>query len=244
MARHTDNDHNVWYDGVTLTNCQYVHVKDGCTGTITDCRFVEIGENNVNISFSDVSYCTMEDNNRNITVSDSDYLILGSDCENVTIGSHDPNNKRFFGRIGGNSIVVGHKTIGAEITGYNSEYDKSSNVQADGTFNNVVKSGVVFLDNANGNGLKNSSRVDLTETNNNALETVNINLEQKASFIDYATVNKALMVKQLAPMVNRQSDANGDILDVSLNILINKKNGTKDTTHWTKINGIWVEVSN
>ena len=107
-----------------------------------------------------------------------------------------------------------------------------------------MKSGVVFLDNANGNGLKNSSRVDLTETNNNALETVNINLEQKASFIDYATVNKALMVKQLAPMVNRQSDANGDILDVSLNILINKKGGKKDTTHWTKINGIWVEVSN
>lgn len=236
-----DTNHNRYPDNVTLTNCTYTHVGDGCTGTITGCNFIEIGQNNTGLSLSNVDYAVIGDNNRTVAITDSDYIIVGSESENITIGSHSSENSRFDGRTGGNSIVVGHNTIGAEITGRNSRYDRSRNIQADGTFNRVVKSGVVFLDNANGNELNNSSRVDLQHTNNNSVETKNLSLKDKAPFLDYALVNDVTRVKSKAPVVNRQSDASGTILDRSLNTLINKQDG-KDSPQYTLVNGVWVRV--
>lgn len=248
MARHSDANGNIWYDGVTLTSCTYVHVKDGCTGTITNCNYVEIGENNTTLALTSVNYCVIGDNNSTVTISGSDYIIVGSDCENILMGSHDPNNTRFTGRTGANSLVVGHRTIGAELTGFNSKYDKSRNIQADGTFNQVTKSGVVFLDDANGNELNNSSRIDLKETNNNSVETKNINLTNKAPFIDYALIDDITRVQSRVPVVNRQADANGTILDRSLNTLINAPKGESPKgdpvtpDKYTIQNGVWVKV--
>ena len=247
-------NHNKYYDtgdpdnNITLTNCQYVNCKDGCTGTVKDCNYVEIGENNVNLTLSNVNYCTIGDNNQTVTISNSDYIIVGSECENVTVGSHNPSNTRFTGRTGGNSLVIGHKIIGAEITGWNSKYDKSRNIQADGTFNQVAKSGVVFLDDANGNELNNSSSIDLKQTNNNSVETKNINLTNKAPFIDYALIDDVTRVQSRVPVVNRQADANGTILDRSLNRLINAPKGlspkgepvTQDK--YTLQNGVWIKI--
>lgn len=248
MARHTDNNFNVWYDGVTLTNCTYVHCKDGCTGTITGCNYIEIGENNTTLTLTNVNYCTIGDNNQTVTITGSDYIIVGSECENITVGSHSAGNTRFSGRTGGNSIVVGHNIIGAEITGWNSKYDKSRNIQADGTFNQVTKSGVVFLDDANGNELNNSSRIDLKQTNNNSIETKNINLTNKAPFVDYALIDDVTRVQSRVPVVNRQADANGTILDRSLNTLINAPAGESPKgdpvtqNKYTLQNGVWVKV--
>jgi hypothetical protein len=248
MARHTDNNNNVWYDGVTLTNCTYVHCKDGCTGTISDCNFIEIGENNTGLTLDTVTYCTIGDNNATVDIANSNYIIVGSDCENVTVGSHSSGNTRFTGRTGGNSLVIGHKIIGAEITGWNSKYDKSRNIQADGTFNQVTKSGVVFLDDANGNELNNSSRIDLKQTNNNSIETKNINLTNKAPFIDYALIDDVTRVQSRVPVVNRQADANGTILDRSLNRLINAPRGESPkgdavaTDKYTLQNGVWIKI--
>lgn len=243
MAKHTDANNNVWYDGITLSGtCTYVHVKDGCTGTITDCNYMEIGENNVNLALDGVDYCTIGDNNRNITISDSDYIIVGSECEDVMIGLHDQNNERFRNYTGASSITVGYKTINAQITGYNSKYQEAKSIQAEGAFNNVEKSGVVFIEDANGNELKQSTLVDLKETNNNSLETTNINLTKKEAFMDYATIKDVLRAESKIPVINRQADANGDILDISLNTIITKGNGSKGSTHYTKINGIWTLV--
>ena len=246
--RHTDANNNIWYDGVTLTNCTYVHCKDGCTGTISDCNYIEIGENNTGLTLDTVTYCTIGDNNATVDIGNSNYIIVGSECENIKIGSHSAGNTRFTGRTGGNSLVIGHKIIGAEITGWNSKYDKSRNIQADGTFNQVTKSGVVFLDDANGNELNNSSRIDLKQTNNNSVETKNINLTNKAPFIDYALIDDVTRVQSRVPVVNRQADANGTILDRSLNRLINAPRGESPkgdavaTDKYTLQNGVWIKV--
>ena len=248
MARHTDANNNVWYDGVTLSNCTYVHVKDGCTGTISNCNYIEIDENNTGLTLNTVNYCTVGSNNTTVDIANSNYIIVGSECENIKIGSHSSSNTRFNGRTGGNSLVIGHKIIGAEITGYNSKYDKSRNIQADGTFNQVTKSGVVFLDAAHGNELNNSSRIDLKQTNNNRVETVNINLTNKEPFYDYALIDDVTRVQSLAPVVNRQADANGTILDRSLNTLINAPKGLSPKGEpvtpdkYTIQNGVWVKV--
>jgi len=249
-------NHNKYYDtgdpdnNITLSNCTYVHCKDGCTGTVSDCNFVEIGENNTGLTLSNVDYCTISDNNKTVEISNSDYIIVGSDCENVLVGSHTGDStSRFYGRTGANSLVVGHRTIGAEITGYNSKFDKSKNIQADGTFNKVVKSGAVFLDMANGNELNNSSRLDLTQTNNNSIESINLNLNKKAAFVDYALVDKVTRVDSKVPVVNRQADANGTILDRSLNTLINAPKGESPkgdpvtTDKYTLQNGVWVKIN-
>lgn len=236
-----DTNHNRYPYGCTLTNCTYTHVGEGCTGNITGCNFIEIGENNTGLSLSNVDYCTIGDNNRTVDIANSNYIIVGSECENIKIGSHSSSNTRFIGRTGGNSLVIGHKIIGAEITGRNSRFDRSRNIQADGTFNQVVRSGVVFLDDANGNELNNSSSVDLQHTNNNSVETKNLSLKDKAPFLDYALVNDVTRVKSKAPVVNRQSDASGTILDRSLNTLINKQDG-KDSPQYTLINGVWTRI--
>ena len=241
-------NHNRWPDGCTLTNCTYTNIKEGTTGVFSDCNFVEIGLNNVNVTLNSVNYVVIGDNNQTVTITGSDYIIVGSDCENVTVGSHSAGNTRFTGRTGGNSIVVGHKIIGAEITGFNSKFDKSRNIQADGTFNQVTKSGVVFLDKANGNELNNSSRIDLKETNNNSLETKNINLTNKAPFVDYALIDDVTRVQSRVPVVNRQADANGTILDRSLNRLINAPKGESPkgdavtTDKYTLQNGVWIKI--
>lgn len=250
MAKHIDNiNHNSYYDPVTLSGtCTYVNVKDGCTGTITNSNFVEIGEDNTGLSLTNVNYCTIGDNNQTVTISNSDYIIVGSECENISVGLHSSGNTRFTGRTGGNSLVIGHKIIGAEITGWNSKYDKSRNIQADGTFNQVTKSGVVFLDDANGNELNNSSRIDLKQTNNNSVETKNINLTNKAPFINYALIDDVTRVQSRVPVVNRQADANGTILDRSLNTLINAPKGLSPkgepvtTDKYTLQNGVFVKV--
>lgn len=234
-------NHNRYPNGCTLTNCSYTNIKEGTTGTFTNCNFVEIGLNNVNVTLNNVNYVVIGDNNQTVTITGSDYIIVGSESENITIGSHSSENSRFDGRTGGNSIVVGHSTIGAEITGRNSRFDRSRNIQADGTFNRVVKSGVVFLDDANGNELNNSSRVDLTQTNNNTVETKNLSLKDKAPFLDYALIDNVTRVKSKAPVVNRQSDASGTILDRSLNTLINKQDG-KDSPQYTLVNGVWTRI--
>lgn len=241
-------NHNRWPDGCTLTNCTYTNIKEGTTGVFTDCNYVEIGENNVNLTLDTVTYCTIGDNNATVDIANSNYIIVGSECENIKIGSHSAGNTRFTGRTGANSLVIGHKIIGAEITGWNSKYDKSRNIQADGTFNQVTKSGVVFLDYANGNELNNSSRIDLKQTNNNSVETKNINLTNKAPFIDYALIDDVTRVQSRVPVVNRQADANGTILDRSLNKLINAPKGESPkgdavtTDKYTLQNGVWVKI--
>lgn len=239
MARHTDNNHNVWYDGVTLTNCQYVHVAEGCTGTILNANFVEIGENNTNLSLSYVNYCTIGDNNKGVTVSSSNYIIIGSDGEGITVGMHT--TTRYQGRTGAESVTCGYRTIGAEVTGYNSTFDRSRNLQIDGTFNNAVDTGVLFLDNANGNKVQKSSMVDLQNTHNNTIETVNINLKGKQAFMDYALVDKVTRVQSTVPVIDRQSDTEGTILDRGLNDLINTSG--KASKKYVQINGIWTEIN-
>ena len=241
-------NHNRWPDGCTLTNCTYTNIKEGTTGVFSDCNFIEIGENNTGLTLDTVTYCTIGDNNATVDIANSNYIIVGSECENIKVGSHSSGNTRFTGRTGGNSLVIGHKIIGAEITGWNSKYDKSRNIQADGTFNQVTKSGVVFLDDANGNELNNSSRIDLKQTNNNSVETKNINLTNKAPFIDYALIDDVTRVQSRVPVVNRQADANGTILDRSLNRLINAPKGespkgeTVATDKYTLQNGVWIKI--
>ena len=242
MAQHIDNvNHNVYWDGVTLTNCTYVRCGEGCTGTFINCNYMEIGENNTDLTMTNVDYLTMGDNNKTVTVYDADYTIIGSDGENIKLGEHT--TTRFTGRTGSNSITIGHRVIGAEITGRNSEIDRSRNLEIDGTFTRVRRSGVIFVDEANGNTLDNSSRIDLTLTHNSQFETANIQLNQKKPFIDYATIDDVIRVKDINPVINRQSDATAMIVDNSLNTIINKNKEGKGRTHYTKQNGIWVEVN-
>lgn len=234
-------NHNRYPSGCTLTGCTYVHIGEGCTGIFVNCNFCEIGENNTDLNMTNVDYLTMGDNNKTVTVYDADYTIIGSDGENIKLGEHT--TTRFTGRTGSRSITIGHRVIGAEITGRNSKFDKSRNLQIDGTFTNIKRSGVIFVDEANGNTLDNSSRIDLTLTHNSQFETANIQLNQKKPFIDYATVDDVIRVKDIKSVINRQSDATAMIVDNSLNTIINKNKDGKGSTHYTKINGVWTEVN-
>lgn len=241
--RHTDSDNNVWYDGVTLTNCTYVHCGEGTTGTVTNVNYAEIGENNT-ISISDGEYITVGDNNTNVSIADSDYIIVGSDNLNIQVGTHT--NTRFTGRTGGNSIIVGHKVIATEITGENIQTQRTRNGAVDGTFNDIKGSGMVVLDKANGNTLDNAKKVDLTDTNNNVISTANLTLVKRNAFLDYALVDKVTRVESRKRKFDKQSDASGTILDTQSDELINvakdeapKGGGTAPKETYSLVNGLW-----
>jgi hypothetical protein len=83
--------------------------------------------------------------------------------------------------------------------------------------------------------------VDLQNTHNNTIETVNINLKGKQAFMDYALVDKVTRVQSTVPVIDRQSDTEGTILDRGLNDLINV--GGKASKKYVQTSGIWTEIN-
>ena len=242
MAMHYDTvNHNSYPDGCTLTSCTFVHVGEGTTGTISNTHYAEIGEDNT-ITISGVNYLTIGENNTNITISNSTYVIVGNDNTNVTIGSHSQGSGT--SGTGGNSIVVTREIYGAEITGRSINLHKSKYADIDGLFNKVNFSKNVLLNKANGNKLNHSTVINMERTNNNNVESAYMELKDKQPFNEYNLINKVIRVESMTPLITRQSDNTGVILDVNNNVLVNRDDVLSDTTtQYTRVNGQWAAVN-
>lgn len=247
MAKHIDTiNHNSWYDGITLTNCTYTNVKDGCTGTISNCNFIEIGEGNTNLTVSNVNYLVVYNHNNNLRISSARYIIVGDENRNINVGGHQTGSE-FEERTGANSITVNNLNVGVEITGKNSKLHKTVNSQFDGSFNKTEDSGCIVIDNGVGNALNKSKLIAIKQTNNNVIATENLELVKKDAFVDYATVEKVKRVEYIVPSINKQSDNVGVVLDIATNKLINgttndQKELESTTENYTIVGGQWTKI--
>lgn len=240
MAQHIDTvNHNVYYDGVTLTNCTYVRCKEGCTGTIVNTRYADIGANN-SLSISDSSYIKIGDNNTDIRITSGQYIIVGTENNSVSVGTQrNPDSP--VSRTGASSVSVSKRVVGVDITGSNMRLWKTKYSEIDGICNEIENSGSVIILESTGNRLNKCDTVELVQTNNNTVEADNMSLEIKDPFMSYTRFHNEIRAASTAERVNRQSDSLGVILDTQLNELINKDSG-KDKTMYTKVGGVWTVV--
>jgi hypothetical protein len=233
-------NHNSYPDEVTLTNCTFVHVADGTTGTVTNTNYAEIGTGN-SVTITNVNYMTIGDNNTNVVISNSNYIIIGNSNTNVKVGSHSQGSG--LRGTGANSVVITRDTYGIEVTGRWAKFHKTKYTQVDGYFNKVDFSKNVLLNNSNSNKLNHSTVINLERTNNNDIESAYMELRDRPAFYEYNLINRVITVESTAPPIVRQSDNTGVVLDTTLNRLINKDELKSETkTQYTKVNGQWAEI--
>lgn len=219
-------NHNSYPDGCTLTNCTYTNIKEGTTGTFTNCNFMEIGENNTDLVITDSSYIEIGKNNRNVTVISSEYVKIGENNKYITVGSN------------ANSISVSRDCYNITATGGNTLMYKATNCDVDGLYNKIENSGSIKIENSVGTKLEYSKSVSVQNTNNNRISTSQLSLENKSAFMGYTKYKKVTRAESLVTEIDRQSDSVGTILDTQLNSLINKSGKQK----YTKVNGVWTLV--
>lgn len=224
-------NHNSYPDGCTLTNCTYTNIKEGTTGTFTNCNFMEIGENNTDLVITDSSYIEIGKNNRNVTVISSEYVKIGENNKYITVGSN------------ANSISVSRDCYNITATGGNTLMYKATNCDVDGLYNKIENSGSIKIENSVGTKLEYSKSVSVQNTNNNRISTSQLSLENKSAFMGYTKYKKVTRAESLVTEIDRQSDSVGTILDTQLNSLINTGSDLKSGKQkYTKVNGVWTLV--
>lgn len=247
MARYYNPDtHCSWYDGITLVNCSWVNVQDGCTGTIENTQYAEIAENN-SVTISNCRYIVIHEDNTNINLTDASYVVVGVHNNNVNIGSHTAGTE-FQERTGAVSIRI-NRLRGVEVTGWNNRLHNTVFSQIDGLFNHSDGGNSITIDNGVGNELRQSKVIHLKNTNNNTVATENLDLTEREAFIEYAKVGKVTRVAKKVPVIDLQADNIGTILDTTNNRLINRKtNDLKDESYdkhtYTISGGVWTKVLN
>lgn len=224
-------NHNSYPDEVTLANCTYVNVKNGCTGTISNTNYAEINENNTDLNITDSSYIEIGKNNRNVTVISSEYVKIGENNKYITVGSNS------------NSISVSRDCYNITATGGNTLMYKATNCDVDGLYNKIENSGSIKIENCVGTKLEYSKSVNIQNTNNNRISTSQLSLESKKAFMGYTKYKKVTRAESLVTEIDRQSDSVGTILDTQLNSLINTGSDLKsEKQKYTKVNGVWTLV--
>lgn len=237
--RHTDANNNVWYDPVTLSgSCSFVHCKEGCTGIISNTNYAEIEENNTDLDIRDSSYVEIGKNNRNVTIADASYVLVGDANINLTIGRHTIER---FTDTGADSVIAGYATRGNQITGEHQLSDRSSSTAMGGFFNRVEDGAMCIVDRATGSDIRKAKRIDISQTNNARVETTNLTLAKRSAFLDYALVGQTTRVANRNRTFERQSDADGVLLDYQSESLVNDTKG-KGQPKYAKIDGIWTQV--
>lgn len=229
---------NSYPDGVTLTNCQHTHIAEGCTGTLSGCTYIQADTGCTSLSISNSRYVEIGKNNRNVTIADASYVLVGDANINLTIGRHTIER---FTDTGADSVIAGYATRGNQITGEHQLSDRSSSTAMGGFFNRVEDGAMCIVDRATGSDIRKAKRIDISQTNNARVETTNLTLAKRSAFLDYALVGQTTRVVNRNRTFERQSDADGVLLDYQSESLVNDTKG-KGQPKYAKIDGIWTLV--
>lgn len=229
---------NSYPDGCTLTNCQHTHIAEGCTGTLSGCTYIQVDTGCTSLNISNSRYVEIGKNNRNVTIADASYVLVGDANINLTIGRHTIER---FTDTGADSVIAGYATRGNQITGEHQLSDRSSSTAMGGFFNRVEDGAMCIVDRATGSDIRKAKRIDISQTNNARVETTNLTLAKRSAFLDYALVGQTTRVVNRNRTFERQSDADGVLLDYQSESLVNDTKG-KGQPKYAKIDGIWTLV--
>lgn len=229
----TSSENIIIGDGavVTIDSSSDITVGGGSTATINSSTTVTVGERNT-VSLTNKTAVGIADDNENITFDN--YNKIGSRNRNITID--------------GESNVIRSDNNNLNIEGDLNDVVESRFVEINGSFNDVEKTDLVGLTEAVGNKVVNSSSVDIVNTNNNSVAVRDIIIQNKPAFIEYVSQHNSpvKVVRNLTDNVNMQADCQARTLIVDEERFYQERgsSGTKGTTKYVLVDGIWTASNN
>ena len=214
---------------VSISGSSNVVVGGSSTVTISGSNSVTIGERNV-LTMTDTTAISVYDDNENLSLGN--YSKIGSRNKSV--------------EIAGQNNVIKSDNYSINIEGDFNEVDSSRFVEIFSSFNDVEKTDLTKLTTAVGNKIKNSSSIDVINTNNNVVNVRNIIIQGKPAFLEYKSKlnSDVKVVKNLIEKVNMQSDNQGRTLVIDEQKFYQETGatGTKSDKKYELVNNIWTEV--
>ena len=231
--------------GSTVINSSKIIIGDESTVSISGSSDVVVGGNsNVNISGSN----SVTIGERNVlTMTDTTAISVYDDNENLSLGNYSKIGSRNKSvEIAGQNNVIKSDNYSINIEGDFNEVDSSRFVEIFSSFNDVEKTDLTKLTTAVGNKIKNSSSIDVINTNNNVVNVRNIIIQDKPAFLEYKSKlnSDVKVVKNLIEKVNMQSDNQGRTLVIDEQKFYQETGatGTKSDKKYELVNNIWTEV--
>ena len=231
--------------GSTVINSSNIIIGDESTVSISGSSDVVVGgSSNVNISGS--NSVTVGERNT-LTMTDTTAISVYDDNENVTFGSYNKIGSRNRGvEITGENNVIESNNYNINIEGDFNEVDSSRFVEIFSSFNDVERTDLTKLTTAVGNKIKNSSSIDVVNTNNNVVATRDIIIQNKPAFLEYKSKlnSDVKVVKNLIEKVNMQSDNQGRTLVIDQQKFYQEggSSGTKSDKKYEIVDGNWTET--
>ena len=231
--------------GSIVINSSNIIIGDESTVSISGSSDVVVGgSSNVNISGSN----SVTVGNRNtLTMTDTTAISVADENENLTFGNYSKIGSRNKSvEITGQNNVIKSDNYSINIEGDFNEIDSSRFVEIFSSFNEIEKTDLTKLNSAVGNKIKNSSSIDVINTNNNVVNVRNIKIEGKPAFLQYSSPKNSDVkrVKNLINKTNMQADNNARTLIIDQQKFYQETgaSGTKSDMQYDLVNNIWTEV--
>ena len=231
--------------GSTVINSSNITISDESTVSISGSSNVVVGRSsNVNISGS--NSVTVGERNT-LTMTDMTAVSVADENENLSLGNYSKIGSRNRGvEITGVNNVIESNNYNINIEGDFNEVDSSRFVEIFSSFNDVERTDLTKLTTAVGNKIKNSSSIDVINTNNNVVATRDIIIQNKPAFLEYKSKlnSDVKVVKNLIEKVNMQADNQGRTLIIDQQKFYQETgaSGTKSDVQYELVNNIWTEV--
>ena len=229
----------------TVINSSNITIGDESTVSISGSSDIVIGGNStVNISGS--NSVTVGERNT-LTMTDKTAVSIVDDNENLSLGNYSKIGSRNKSvEIAGVNNLIESNNYNLNIEGDFNEVDSSRFVEIFSSFNEIERTDLTKLTTAVGNKIKNSSSVDVINTNNTVVNVRNIKIEGKPAFLQYSSPKNSdvKVVKNLIKPVNMQADNNARTLIIDEQKFYQETgaSGTKSDMQYDLVNGVWVEV--
>ena len=231
--------------GSTVINSSNITISDGATVSISGSSNVVVGGSST-VTISGSTSVTVGERNT-LTMTDTTAVSVYDENENVTLGNYNKIGSRNRGiEIAGQNNVIKSNNYNLNIEGDFNEVDSSRFVEIFSSFNDVERTDLTKLTTAVGNKIKNSSSVDLINTNNNVVNVRNIKIEGKPAFLQYSSPKNSdvKVVKNLIEKVNMQADNNARTLVIDQQKFYGEGgiSGTKSDKKYEIVDGVWIET--
>ena len=231
--------------GSTVINSSNIIIGDGATVSISGSSDVVVGGNST-VTISGSNSVTVGERNT-LTMTDTTAISVYDDNENLSLGNYSKIGSRNKSvEITGTNNLIESNNYSINIEGDLNNVDNSRFVEIFSSFNEIERTDLTKLNSSVGNKIKNSSSVDVINTNNNVDAVRNIKIEGKPAFLQYSSPKNSeiKVVKNLINKTNMQADNNARTLIIDQQKFYGEggATGTKSDVQYDLVRGVWTEV--
>lgn len=229
----------------SVINSSNIIIGDGATVSISGSSDVVVGGNS-SVTISGSTSITVGNRNT-LTLTDTTAISVYDENENLSLGNYSKIGSRNKSvEIAGVNNLIESDNYSLNVEGDLNEISESRFVEIFGSFNEIEKTDLTKLTTAVGNKIKNSSSIDIVNTNNNVVAVRNIIVQNKPAFLEYSSPKNSdvKVVKNLINKTNMQADNNARTLIIDEQKFYGETGatGTKSDVQYDLVGGVWTEV--